>query len=122
MSFPYRRYLFVRGGFFLYLSSNSASTSTYIGRRACAQQRDGTAGELETTYQTGSSYCRSNPHRPRRSRRAAAARRASSSGTARALSFPVLLTRHVSAALVRLWLRFQRLERRVAAEKPQNQE
>jgi hypothetical protein len=66
--------------------------------------------------------CRSDRHRPRRSRRAAAARRTSSRGTARALSFPVPLTRHVSAALVRLWLRLQRSEGGVAAKKPQNQE
>jgi hypothetical protein len=54
--------------------------------------------------------CRSDRHRPRHSRRAAAARRASSRATACVLSFPVPLTRHVSAALLRLWLRLQRSE------------
>jgi hypothetical protein len=61
-----------------------------------------------------------SPPLARHSRRGAAARRASSCGTARALSFPVPLTRHVSAALVRLWLQAQRSEGGVAARKPQN--
>ena len=96
----------------------AAALARLLGRRQQSPPRP--CAPVHPPAAPARARCCSDPHRPRRSRRAAAARRASSRGTARALSFPVPLTRHVSAALIRLWLRLQRSEGGMAAEKSQN--